>query len=85
MSETYTIRHTDPKHLEATFRGRKYQLSVRTGDVFTIVPDNPASLPICKLEMKMQRGFFNKHFGGTTPVPAPVKASRPAKTTSTEE
>lgn len=77
MSETYTIKHGDPKHLDATYRGRKYQISVKTGDVFAIVPDNPASLPICKLEMKMQRGFFNKHFN--------IKPAKPTKAEPTEQ
>lgn len=77
MSETYTIKHGDPKHFDATYRGRKYQISVRTGDVFTIVPDTPASLPICKLERKMQRGFFNKNFN--------TKPAKPTKGESTEK
>jgi len=85
MSETYTIKHGDPKHLDAKHRvggkDRAYRVSVKTGDVFTIIPDNPAALPICKLQMKMQRGFFNQHFGSAEPA-KPSKAN--AAKTNTE-
>lgn len=68
----YEIQRTDNRQIRAFHmvggKLRSYDVMLRIGQVFRIVPDDAGSLPICMFRKEMQRTFFNEHFNHS---PAP--------------